>query len=173
MVSAGTNIMLHYFGDPSTGNLATATAMELPMLKSFTSYQELWKSAFGDIFRLILGEDLDSIEDQSTIDIDLPPILAEDITRLGQFVTALTTAFPEAKVDAVLKALLVALKVNNIDEIMNDVEENRKKIDANQELQNQVMLAKAKMTPEQAQAQQATDKKLAEAMVMLAEAIRA
>src|ERR1700688_778 len=30
MVCAGTNIMLHYFGDPSTGNLATADAMELP-----------------------------------------------------------------------------------------------------------------------------------------------
>ncbi len=43
-------IFEHYLGDPSTGNLATATAMELPMLKMFEFEQQLWEDLYGDIF---------------------------------------------------------------------------------------------------------------------------
>lgn len=49
MVSAATGIMEHYFGDPSSGNLATATAMELPMQKQFESRQQLWWDVFTDL----------------------------------------------------------------------------------------------------------------------------
>ena len=51
MVCAATGIYEHYFGDPSTGNLATAKAMEQPMLLMFQERQELWT----DVFNTILG----------------------------------------------------------------------------------------------------------------------
>lgn len=49
MVSAATGIFEHYFGDPSTGNLATATAMERPMELMFRDRQELWRGVFSDL----------------------------------------------------------------------------------------------------------------------------
>lgn len=42
-------IFEHYFGDPSTGNLATATAMELPMLKVFEAEQQFWRDVLTDV----------------------------------------------------------------------------------------------------------------------------
>jgi hypothetical protein len=134
MVSAATGIMLHYFGDPSTGNLATATAMELPMLKMFESYQQLWMDAYRDIFSIVLGEDIDS--DPADIDIDLPPILADDLQKLGAFLSSMSTVFPEMKVPAVLQMCLISLGINDIDEVMKAIEEEKKKLDAKQKVQD-------------------------------------
>jgi hypothetical protein len=123
MVSAATGIMLHYFGDPSTGNLATATAMELPMLKMFESYQQLWLDAYRDIFSIVLEEDPD--EEAAVIDIDLEPILKDDLEKLGSALTAVSGLFPEMAVDEVLQACLVALGINNVDEVMKSIEAKR------------------------------------------------
>lgn len=57
MVSAATGIFYHYLaGDPSTGNLATAKAMERPMEIMFRDRQELWKSIYTNILYLVLKE---------------------------------------------------------------------------------------------------------------------
>lgn len=126
-VCAGTGIMLHYFGDPSTGNLATATAMELPMLKTFAGYQQLWINAWRDIFTIVL--ELDDAEAMS-LDVDLPPILADDLEKLGTFITQLATAFPEVKVPEVLKMLLISLGLNNVDEVLKAIQKKRDELDA-------------------------------------------
>jgi hypothetical protein len=127
MVSAGTGIMLHYFGDPSTGNLATATAMELPMLKMFESYQQLWADAYRDLFSVVLDEDLDT--EPAIIDVDLPPILADDLQKLGTFITAVAGVFPEVKVPEVLQMCLISLGINNISEVMDAIKVQREKND--------------------------------------------
>lgn len=45
----------HYLsGDASTGNLATTTAMELPMLKNYEFQQEIWRDIFSNIFGFVL-----------------------------------------------------------------------------------------------------------------------
>lgn len=49
-VCAATGIFEHYFGNPETGNLATATAMELPMLKMFESWQRILAAAYEAVF---------------------------------------------------------------------------------------------------------------------------
>jgi hypothetical protein len=54
MVAAATGIMEHYFGDPSTGNLATSTAMELPMLKQFEGRQQLWWDVLTDLVDYVI-----------------------------------------------------------------------------------------------------------------------
>ena len=142
MVCAGTGIMLHYFGDPSTGNLATATAMELPMLKMFQSYQSMWKDAFRDLFAIALDEDP---EEESDLTLDLPPILLDDIRKIGQFVQMVAAVFPEIRVPEVLQTLLNSLNVGNIDEVMDSVENKRGEL-AMQDQQNkahQIAVAKA------------------------------
>jgi hypothetical protein len=130
MVCAGTGIMEHYFGDPSTGNLATATAMELPMKKQFEGYQKLWKDTYRDLFSIVLDESPD--EEPAEIQIDLPAILVDDLQMLGTFLTSVTTAFPEAKVPAVLKMALVSMGVEDIDTVMKDIEAKREELDQQQ-----------------------------------------
>jgi hypothetical protein len=133
MVCAGTNTALHYYGDPSTGNLAIGTAMELPMLKSFTGYQELWKDAWRDIFAIVLDEKPE--DEPAVIDIDLPPILESDLQKLGTYLTQLAGVFPEMKIPEVLQNALIAMGVNNIEDVMKTIEAKRTEIDANQALQ--------------------------------------
>jgi len=127
MVSAGTGIMLHYFGDPSTGNLATATAMELPMLKQFQGYQQLIKDTFRDLFSIVLDEEPD--KEPVPIDIDLPPILDSDLTQVGDYITKIAAVFPEVKIPEVLEMLLIAFEVTNVDEIMKKIDKNKAKLD--------------------------------------------
>jgi hypothetical protein len=79
-VAAASGIMEHYFGDPSTGNLATATSMELPMVKLFMSNQQLWR----DIYLRILREALrrggfDRGGKLPEIEIEFPPILSREV----------------------------------------------------------------------------------------------
>lgn len=54
MAGIGSGVFEHYLGDPSTGNLATATAMELPMLKLFEFGQQFWLDTFSEIFRFVV-----------------------------------------------------------------------------------------------------------------------
>ena len=55
MVCSATGIFEHYLtGDPSTGNLATAKAMELPMLIMFRDRQQLWTSILAGIFDFVI-----------------------------------------------------------------------------------------------------------------------
>lgn len=54
MAGIGAGVFEHYLGDPSTGNLATATAMELPMLKQFEFGQQFWADVFGEIFHFVV-----------------------------------------------------------------------------------------------------------------------
>lgn len=128
MVSAGTNIMLHYFGDPSTGNLATAEAMELPMLKSFTRYQESWKDCWRDLFSIVLEEGLD--DEPAEIKIHLPPMLKDDLSRLGQFLMGLHQVFPEIQVPEILEMCLVALGAPNVEETMAAIAAKAKELNA-------------------------------------------
>ncbi len=111
--------MLHYFGDPGTTNLATATAMELPMLKTFLAYQRFWKDILRDMFAIALDENPD--EPGAEINIDFPPIVKDDLTALGSAITALVGAFPEIAVDEVLRMCLVSLGLDDIDQTMKAI----------------------------------------------------
>jgi hypothetical protein len=116
---AGTGTFPHYYGDGRDANLATADAMELPMLKEFTGYQELWKDVWRDIFSLVLGEDID--EDPLDITVTLPAMLQDDLRKVGTFLTGLHQVFPEIQVPEILQMCLVALGVNDIDKVMASI----------------------------------------------------
>ena len=143
MVCAGTGIMLHYFGDPSTGNLATSTAMELPMLKMFASYQAFWQDAYRDLFAIALDEDP---EEREVIDIVLPPILLDDLRKIGQFVKDCAAVFPEIHVPSVLRSMLNSFNVANIDEVMDEVENKRGELAVQDQADKAHALALAKAT---------------------------
>ncbi len=132
LVAAGTGIMLHYFGDPSTGNLATATAMELPMLKMFMKNQVFWRGAWRDLMRRPVGEDVSTDPNKlSDIKLTYPNIIEEDLQPFAAFLTAISTVYPEAKTPSLLRQALASANVPNLDEVMDEIEANKDERDAN------------------------------------------
>ena len=53
--SAMGGIPNHYFGDEANANLATATAMELPLLKTYEDWQAFWADVWRDIIEFLLN----------------------------------------------------------------------------------------------------------------------
>ena len=54
MVGSALGVMNHYFGDEAQANLATATAMELPMLKMYEGWQKLLGDTVKTLIRYVL-----------------------------------------------------------------------------------------------------------------------
>lgn len=54
MVGSGVGVANHYFGDEGNANLATATAMELPMLKMYEGWQKLVGDTTEDLLQFAL-----------------------------------------------------------------------------------------------------------------------
>ena len=121
MVCSAVNIMLHYFGDPSTGNLATATAMELPMLKAFLAYQTLWTGVYEDLDTIVL--DQAEFKGDRFVDRDWPPIIEADIGVLATAISAFAQAMPALMAQPeVMQRVLTALRINNPQEIIQRIQ---------------------------------------------------
>lgn len=104
MICAGSGIFEHYFGDAKVANLASAKAMELPMLKMFEWRQKLFEEVFLSIFRRVIrsavdagvlpemikvtrqeggkSHELEIQADQVSIDIDFPPLVLKELKDL-------------------------------------------------------------------------------------------
>ena len=83
MVCAGTGLPVYYLmGDPSTGNLATATAMELPVLKRFEHWQMLWTGLLDSVIAFIAAERGYELDTESLIELDLPDLDQRDAKGL-------------------------------------------------------------------------------------------
>lgn len=55
MVGSALGVMNHYFGDEANANLATATAMELPMLKNYQAWQQLLQDVLTELIDFVLA----------------------------------------------------------------------------------------------------------------------
>jgi len=60
MICAGSGLYEHYFGDPSTGNLATAKSMERPMELLFRERQTFWRTVLLDILNFVIDRALEA-----------------------------------------------------------------------------------------------------------------
>lgn len=147
----------HYFGDASTGNLATSTSMELPVIKMIESEQKLWESIYHDLINfqidiaavggVISGETVDrdelevETEENRMIDIDFPPITQKEIDR---YITAVTGAESASLLPYKSAARLVmeALGVNNIDEELEELTDAKA-------IQDKIAEVKARMLSQQ------------------------
>jgi len=147
MVCSASGIFYHYFGDPSTGNLATATSMELPMVKKFEDYQMLWMYIYTVILLYLFRKKIevgllpgDVQHDSKTgytvivtekdlkIDMDFPPIIEQDLFPLAQ---AIQLAKQNGLVsdECASRLFLLAAEVDDVDteveNAMADLQSNR------------------------------------------------
>jgi hypothetical protein len=118
---SGTGLPETYFGDASTGNLATATSMELPVLKIMEQWQQFWVDVYETIFDFYLSFNEDktkNIEDK-TIEIQFPDIIKENLPTL---ITAISQGMVSGAIPEKLATqdILTALGHKDIDKILEE-----------------------------------------------------
>ena len=141
MVSAASGLPEHYWGDPSTSNLATSKTLELPVVKKFSTYQKFWT----DVINTILQYQIDSkiavgvlpgtiVEDPKnnrvsyetdldrTIDTDFPPIVEEDIKIAAEGYAKAKSEGLMSK-DLAATQFMLAANINNIEEELETIHE--------------------------------------------------
>lgn len=158
MFCAGVGIFPHYMGDGRNENLATASAMELPMLKEFRAYQKQWKDAWRDMFAIVLDEQMKKPSERTAIEASWPAILEEDTGKLGPYITSVTQAFPEAKVTQLLRRCLEVIELDNLDEVMDDIEKQKEALEAQKAAEQKAAEAKLKAQQDQLKAQKDAQK---------------
>jgi len=92
MVAAATGIPVHYFGDPATGNLATATAMELPQRKRFEGWQQWFVGQYDNLFRSLAALEGVKVNTAQFIEIDFPALTQDDFASKATGLAALKMA---------------------------------------------------------------------------------
>jgi hypothetical protein len=125
---AGVGTNIHYFGEGGDANLATAQAMELPMVKSYEDWQQWVEDELREFvqyaFKLAFGED-SWRENYERVAFLFPPIISQDVvkymTAWSQFVQNVAPDNQTVKMQAVRGALSV-MNVSNIDELMETIE---------------------------------------------------
>ena len=139
MVCAAAHIPEHYWGDPSSGNLATATSMELPLIKIFSANQEMWTGIYNDVLQFVINKaieaqklpgsmELDSESNRNIydtdldrfIDIDFPPLTNKELDKLsGSLQIGVTNGLITKK--AASQIYMLAHGVNNVSEEMEEL----------------------------------------------------
>lgn len=123
-IFAGVGWPEQYYADISTGNLATAKTVELPVMKMIESYQAIWTDAYDEIDAVVLRHNnIDPNSEGRYVDRDFPSITPSDQSEMANNITAIMAPFPEFKMsrDVVQQALLsIGIKDPNpvIDSVM-------------------------------------------------------
>ena len=125
-VAAAVGIPEQYFGDISIGNLATAKTVELPMMKMFQSYQQVWADVYKDINEIILENERVN-PDEWYVDMDFPAIAPEDVAQVAQSLLAILQVLPElALARDVQQVALMILGINDTDEVLDQLQKEAK-----------------------------------------------
>jgi len=127
-------IFPHYLGRGEAFRLATASAMETPVMRAFNRYQQFWSSVFRDMVEIVLrfkeqygGEKFSSYAASVSTD----KVITVDIGALSQISNSLVAMSgamilsPEVSTSISTEIMRVALQtvgVSDVDKIMNPKE---------------------------------------------------
>lgn len=121
MFCAGVGWYEQYFGDISTGNLATAKTVELPVYKMIQSYQAVWNDAYQDIDEIVL-EHAGIKPDKWYVDRDFPPIAPHDVATVAEALVKIIGVMPEfADAEDIKQLALVMLGINDPKEVLEEL----------------------------------------------------
>lgn len=125
---AGTGMFVHYFGDGGDANLATAQAMELPMVKTFEDWQQWAEDTIREFCFWVLRVATDYENAKKQIDriaCSFPPIISQDVvkymTAWSQLSQNVAAGNRIVKREAI-KGALVVMNVPNVDSLMNEID---------------------------------------------------
>jgi len=125
-ICAAVGIPEQYFGDISTGNLATAKTVELPLIKMFQSYQQIWSDTYKDINEVVLAHDKVS-EDKWYVDMDFPAISPVDYAAMAISIQQIIQSIPDLAFSAdVQQQALLSMGINNPGEVLDNLAKEAK-----------------------------------------------
>lgn len=134
-------------GDPDQGNLATAKSLDRPTELAMRERQMLWADVYRDLCGYALasdaraprglstgarvtrdpawGMDLVLVDgDPAVIDVDFPPILEQDVTESIEAITKAKAA-GLIPTDEAAKLAMLALGLDNVEELVADMADDR------------------------------------------------
>ena len=142
-VCAASGIPEHYFGDPSTSNLATSKTLELPVVKKFLNHQQIWIGIYNAVLQYVIDRKIEvgeipgeEVVDQKmqrrrfvtnldrTIDVDFPPILDEDLKLYAEAIKIGKDGNMISD-KAAARMFMQAAKVANIEQEIEDIDFTR------------------------------------------------
>ena len=125
-VSSATGIPGQYFGDISSGNLATAKTVELPMLKMFQSMQQVWEDFYRSIDEAVLLHNKIA-PDKWYVDINWPPIAPKDIASMADALSKVVATFPQmGDSEEVMMVALNTLGIDDVSEVIDNMAKQAK-----------------------------------------------
>lgn len=143
---AGMGMFQHYFGDGGDANLATAQAMELPMVKTFEDWQQWTEDVLVALAFYVIRKATDLEQAQKHIDRvggSFPPIISQDVvkymTAWSQFVQNVAPGNKIVHKEAI-KGAFTVMNTPNIDALMNEVEAEEVRLEVERQAQRQAML---------------------------------
>lgn len=195
MVCAALGVYEHYFGDPSSGNLATAKSMERPMELMFLARRKLWADILLGILQFVIeqnatapggeirgtltqddyGDPVVDLGDLDThIDVDFPPLLEKAIAeQIGAIISAATLdgKTPQGiDLKTTTRMLLVALGEDDIDQLIEELFPEGWEEERAQKAQDAEQMAPQDGPP--GDKEQAANDNVAEALRSLREAVK-
>jgi len=148
---AAVGMFPHYFGFEALSRMATADAMELPMLRMFQAYQTLWSEVYLDLISYALVEAEEHVTGRELFDVVMPAIVERDTARTLQAIGGLSMALPEVlALPEVRQLVLTLLGIRNPAEVLRAAR-----------------MSEAMSAAERERAERAAEQALAEALVGL------
>lgn len=142
---AGMSTNIHYFGEGGDANLATAQAMELPMVKSYEDWQKYFETNMMALLYYVLkvafGDEYKAPKD--IIVWEFPPIISKDIVKI---MTAWSTLITQvAKDNTVVRKIAIRgaisdMGVAGVDQLMKEIEAEEKRLEAQKAEQRQLQM---------------------------------
>lgn len=143
---AGVGINSHYYGEGGDANLATAQAMELPMVKSFEDWQDFVGSVCLDFVQLVLrvavGEERFR-EELKRFSFIFPPIITQDVVKSTTAWTQVVASIAPGNhvvQEQAIRGVLTALGVPNIDNIMPEIMADMQRAELEKQARQQAMI---------------------------------
>ena len=130
---AGTGTNIHYFGEGGDANLATAQAMELPMVKGYEDYQKFHEEEFYELTQFVYRKAVDNPTAKPfEIAFDWPPIITQDVvkwtTAYGQLVQQIGTQGNRKLKEIGIRGALYTLDVPNVDTVMPEIMDEEERL---------------------------------------------
>ena len=123
-IFAGTGWPEQYFADVSTGNLATAQTVELPVTKMIQSLQACWRDVYAEMDECVLRHA--GVRDTVDVDRDFPAIVPEDQVALASALQQVVGTFPDlADSRDVLQQALMSVGVLDTNRVIDELEQGR------------------------------------------------
>lgn len=126
--TAGVGMFIHYMGEGGDANLATAQAMELPMVKTFEDWQQWVDSCFKALLQWVITIATDEENAKKQIERvagSFPPLISQDVVKY-------TTAWSQVAQNIApgnrvvhreaIRGALSTLNVPNLDALMTQID---------------------------------------------------